>query len=305
MKFNEQNHTYEHQGDEYISVTQLIKKYGLSADYANIPPDVLAKAAIRGKEIHKGLELYVNGDRSMLGKLNEVDLFDAYVGQKQIDLSTAKSELIIYDTQFKVAGTIDFTYNEDGTEVITDFKATSTLYIDSVAWQLSLYNYIKCKGDLLKYYFNKLRVLWFNGGRLSVKEIYHVDFDAVVSLLEAHKNGTDFEYVKPVKVITPSQEIVVGQILREIDLCDQQKEKLQAELKVHLDQIKQNFITHKEYNFKNNEFTLSYLDEGLKRNLNHNKVKEYLENQGQNLDDYYHTTITPSTIRVRLNKKDD
>jgi len=305
MIFDEQEHKYTHNGDEYTSVTQLIKKFGLSANYASIPADVLAKAASKGKAIHKGLELYVKGDKSMIGLVSEVDLFDAYVQQKGMDLTQAQSELIIYNEDYKIAGTIDIVYQEDNSEIIADFKATSNLYVDSVAWQLSLYNYIKTKGDMLKYYFNKLKVYWFNSGRLSIKDIYHIEFEAIEALLEAHKNGTDFDYIKPIKVIAPSQEVLVGQILKEIELCDQQKEKLQAELKIHLNQIKQNFITHKEYSFKNSVFSLSYLDSGIKRTLNQTKVKEFLEKQGENLDDYFNTQITPDVLRVRLLDKND
>ena len=55
INFDETTHTYSRNGNIYTSVTTLLANYKLSANYNNIPKDVLNKAAQRGKEVHKML----------------------------------------------------------------------------------------------------------------------------------------------------------------------------------------------------------------------------------------------------------
>ncbi len=57
LKFDEKNHTYKLHGLELPSVTALMAP--LSDDlYADIPEDVLAKAAGRGTAVHDAIEMY-------------------------------------------------------------------------------------------------------------------------------------------------------------------------------------------------------------------------------------------------------
>ena len=60
--FDEGNHTYS-QGGVAVprSVTGLLKKYGLSVDYSDVPRSVLELARQRGNAIAAGRELIVNG----------------------------------------------------------------------------------------------------------------------------------------------------------------------------------------------------------------------------------------------------
>ena len=65
---------------------------------------------------------------------------------------------MVYDDLYQVAGTVDFQYEEGGENIIADFKTTSKIHYDAVTWQLSVYNYLISKGDVLTYYFKKLKV---------------------------------------------------------------------------------------------------------------------------------------------------
>ena len=56
---------------------------GYQPTYANIPASILNNAATKGKAVHKALELYIGGDTSMVGLLEEVSLFDNYVKVKK------------------------------------------------------------------------------------------------------------------------------------------------------------------------------------------------------------------------------
>ena len=65
LNFDENSHTYtliKENGEEInlVSVTQLLKKHGLSPDYSNIDSEILRLKAERGKVILKELEDYIS-----------------------------------------------------------------------------------------------------------------------------------------------------------------------------------------------------------------------------------------------------
>ena len=90
IQFDEATHTYTRNNTVYTSVTTLLAKYNLSADYSNIPTDVLQKAAQRGSSIHKKLEDYIK--QGIVSNHNDVQNFIKYVTARGIDLSKASSQ---------------------------------------------------------------------------------------------------------------------------------------------------------------------------------------------------------------------
>lgn len=302
MNFDETKHEYELNGVTYISVTQLLKKYGLSADYAGIPDAVLQAAAAKGSAIHKALEKYINGDQTQLS-VPQVGMFANYIAMQNIDLTHAKSEEIVYDTNYRLAGTVDFQYMENGDTYIADFKTTSQLHIDAVAWQLSIYNYLVTKGDLMMYYFNKLKVYHFNNGKMFVKDIHTIDYDTVKALLEANLSGAStFQYVKTNKLITPSDETVVAQMLTEIQNYEEALTKVKGELDVILERVKENFIREKEYSYKTGAIEITYVAPSTRKSLATAKVKQFIEDHGGKVEDFMNETVTADSIRISLAK---
>lgn len=299
MKFDEQKHEYERNGTIYTSVTQLLKKYGLSANYDGIPQDVLNKAANKGKNIHKNLELYINGDKSMLGTVNEVDMFDNYVKTRGIDLAMTKSEQMVYDDNYKIAGTVDIQYADGSDSIVADFKTTSQLHIDAVAWQLSIYNYLLSKGDVMTYYFNKLKVFHYTGTKLYVKDVYLVDFDAVKQLLDANLRGDPtFNYVKSTNVVAGSDEQLIGQILSELNSHKEVVDRLESELDVLLTKVKEKMVLNKDYQFSNDDYMINYVHPQTRLSLDQTKVKHYLESKGEKVEDYMKTTTTKDGVKA-------
>jgi hypothetical protein len=303
MNFDEQKHEYTHNNIKYTSVTELIRKYGLSANYDGVPPDVLAKAAARGKATHKSLENYVKGDRSELNITSEVDLLHNYVQTRAIDLTTAKSEEIVYDDTYHIAGTVDFQFVDGPDRVIADFKTTSQLHVDAVAWQLSIYNFILSKGDIMTYYFNKLKVFHYTTSKLYVKDIYLVDYDAVKQLLEANQRGdATFNYVKPNVVVAPSDEQLIGQILTELMTHKEVVDKLEGELNTLLEKVKVNMVNSNDYTYSNDTFLINYVHPQQRKSLDTNKIKQYLVDQGEDVNDYMKESTTKDGVKATLRK---
>ena len=303
MIFDEKYHEYLHDGKKYTSVTELIRKYGLSANYDGVPPDVLAKAAARGKATHKSLENYIKGDRSELNITSEVDLLHNYIQTRGIDMSTTKSEEIVFDDTYLIAGTVDFQYVDGPDHVIADFKTTSQLHIDAVAWQLSIYNYLICKGDIMTYYFNKLKVFHYTTSKLYVRDVYLVDFDAVKQLLEANKRGdATFNYVKPNVLVAPSDEQLIGQILNEIMTHKEVVDRLETELNTLLDKVKTNMVNSNDYTFSNDAMMITYVHPQKRTSLDTTKVKQYLVDKGEDVNNFMKETTTKDGVKAVLRK---
>ena len=101
------------------------------ADYTGIPADILAKAAARGNATHKDLENFIKQGTTTTNP--DLINFSKYVAIRNIDLTTAKSEQIVYDDQYLIAGTVDFQYFDGDEDIIADFKTTSSIHWDAVA----------------------------------------------------------------------------------------------------------------------------------------------------------------------------
>lgn len=303
MEFNELTHEYIHNGQSYISVTQLLKKYNLSTDYTGIPANVLNNAAQRGKAIHKALELYINGDKRQAQICNEVALFERYIAVQNINLSTAKAEEMHYDSNYLIAGTIDFQYEHNGERIIADFKTTSTLHLDVVAWQLSIYNYLVSKGDMITYYFNQLKVFHFTGGKLHIKDVYTIDFDEVKALLDANlQNLSVYLYTKTTKVISDTDIKLVTQILAEQKAYQDVLDQLQSKLDVVLLKVKDEMIKQKDYRFTNSDFSVNYISEQTRRSLDQAAVKTFVEAHGGDIKDLMKESITKDSLRIKYLK---
>lgn len=306
IKFDAKNHVYTHNGQTLISTTQLLKKYGLSADYANIPKHVLEKAAKKGRAVHGALEKYIKGDTTVISLFDEVGQFDYYVKQRGLDITQMKSEHIVYDLNFGVAGTLDLSYDDNG-PVIADFKTTSTLHLDAVSWQLSIYNYMVTKGNPIDYYFTNLKVYHFQNGKFYVKDIYTQEFDAVEALLECFKRGdATFNYVRPSQSVTPTQELYIKQLMHEIKVNKLNIEGLQLKLDAELRKVKDNFEKNKEHAYVRGDLSLKYQEPSTRVSLNQTKAKEFIITHGGNIDDFMNVSTTGAKVSARIVKpKDD
>lgn len=310
IKFDEKKHEYRNdKGDLYISVTQLLKKYGLSVDYANIPDHVLANAAQKGKAVHKALEEYIKGDDTMIGLFDEVSLFDSYIKQRGLNRATMVPEEILYDDKYLIAGTVDVQYIDPVTskKVIADFKTTSSLHIDAVTWQLSIYNYLISKGDLVTYYLNDIQAIHMYAGQMRVKDLPLIEFDAITALLSAQEQGaTEFNYTKPDKILSNSKRQYITQLLNERDLLEDSLKSINAEIDELKTEIKTAMESEKEYKYDLDGYRINYIDSVVRTSLNRKRVQEFVEQHGGDMDKFYNTSKSNPDIRIfKIKSKDD
>lgn len=141
IKFDEESHTYTHDTlGEFISVTTLIGNYKKPfdkhshaqriADREGVTKELVIemweqeknRACNRGTEFHKLLENYVVSGISE----NEYNwLYRAYDDAVNYSIDSYQKVLcenLLYNEQFKVAGTADLIYDHGNTFTIADYK---------------------------------------------------------------------------------------------------------------------------------------------------------------------------------------
>lgn len=189
IKFIEETHQYLLEDKELISVTTLMKKHGLSPNYAGVSSDVLKAKAERGTLIHKEIEDFIKkGDMGFTTEL--MNFIKARIKEKNNLI--IESEKIVYNNI--AAGTLDLLLQELNDEyIVVDIKTTAVLHKEAISWQLSIYAYLlwfmdptikATKGQA--YHFDK-------DGNLNIVDIPLKPFSEVARLLECESKGEVFK----------------------------------------------------------------------------------------------------------------
>lgn len=142
---------------EISGVTTMLRKLGLTKGYGHINPDVLARAASRGTAIHELFQGYEMQGLAMNRIHFEWDCEDGtHKGEdedvtkmmrKYAELSSQNFrplavEYLVSDNE-SVASMVDFVSEVDAKTVdLIDYKSSSTLDKEGLAWQLSVYKYL-------------------------------------------------------------------------------------------------------------------------------------------------------------------
>lgn len=229
LKFDENSHSYtliKESGEEIslVSVTQLLKKHGLSPDYLNVDDEVLKLKAERGKVIHEELEQYIN--HKQVGFTGE---FEAFYEQCVCEnILPSKSEFMVWNDE--IAGTVDVAGLIKGQTFIGDFKTTATLHREAVAWQLSLYAY------LMNETFDKYLCFHFpDEHTCKIVELKPIEREEIERLLDCERNSILYER-KTFEIDTASCEKLIA-VQSELKTLGERKkalEKQEEDLKTFL-----------------------------------------------------------------------
>lgn len=139
LEFDEDTHTYIYDGVILPSVTQLLKKQ-FPDKYAGVTDAVLKRAAERGTQAHKAIEIYcTQGDDDGSAEVRNYRFLEKNYGFKAI---SNEVPIVIFnsDNNPLCAGRLDMILTlESGEIAIADIKTTATLDKDYLAYQLNLY----------------------------------------------------------------------------------------------------------------------------------------------------------------------
>lgn len=184
--FNESNHTYTLGDKLLISVTRLLKKHGLSADYSGVDAEVLEKAANKGITVHKEIEEYIKtGETGFTSEL--LDYIDI---AQELQFVANESEILLpcgdipedKIDEYICAGTADIIGTSKDGLTLVDIKTTAKVDKRAYAWQLSLYERLSgLKFDKM-YIFH----LGKNSKAIPIERVPEAEIDR---LLECERNG--------------------------------------------------------------------------------------------------------------------
>lgn len=143
IEFIEENHIYLVNGIITPSVSDILK-FLFPKKYANIPESILKAKSEFGTHIHEAIEAYEKGKEPRLTDMERVT-FNQYLKLKeeyQIKPITME-EIVHYEDRF--AGRLDMTAYVLDEESLIDTKTTAKLDIESLEWQLGMYQLAKGK----------------------------------------------------------------------------------------------------------------------------------------------------------------
>lgn len=190
VNYQEEGHVYSINGQQLLSVTQLLKEGEIGVDYSAVNPEVLEKARLRGEAIHYQVEDAICNNNffelSDEGKQILSYLNPYYKKNEYVDLI---SEGVLYSNNpYKpYAGRFDLLGKLDGEYILYDIKTmkTWTGALEAYTrWQLNLYAKAlrECGIDV-----KRLIVLKFKDDELKPLEVEKIDDEKINKFL---KTGT-------------------------------------------------------------------------------------------------------------------
>lgn len=191
VNFDNNRHEYT-LGEKKLSGVTPIVKWVYPDTYKNIPDYVLQKAAEYGSMVHAKCEM---ADR--LG-IEEEGVVKEYLNiKRELHLATVENEYLVSDEK-AIASSIDVVLRdlvaeEDNTVVLADIKTTSTLHMECVRLQLSIYAYLFTLNNP-KMKVSKLFAFWLpkpQYGKSGYKEVKCISAGLVERIMEAYINGED------------------------------------------------------------------------------------------------------------------
>lgn len=158
VDFEEKDHVYSVNGEiASVSVTELLKKHGLSPNYDGVNKQTLRESAEKGKEIHKDLENILNKP-NYEPQTEQGKQFAKWV-RDNVDCGVGEQILGFEQNGFILAGTADvMAISKKGEFIVADHKNTSKFHEEYVSWQVSILDYMarklgneKINGKFLKW----------------------------------------------------------------------------------------------------------------------------------------------------------
>lgn len=290
VEFNSENHSYtlfKDNGEkiDLVSVTQLLKKHNLSPDYSNVDESVLRAKAERGTVIHGELEEFIN--HKQVGFTGEFEAF--YEKCKSEDILPSKSEFMVWNDE--IAGTVDVAGIIKGQTFIGDFKTTSVVHREAVAWQLSLYGY------LMNEIFDKYICFHFpDDHTCKIIELKPIAREEIERLLDCERNCQIYER-KSFEIDTASCEKLIA-VQSELKALGERKkalEKQEEDLKTFL--IKKFEESGLPF-IDNDYFKITYIAPSTRTTIDGDRLKSEMPEIARK-----YTKTSPVKAQVRITLK--
>lgn len=287
IEFNPETHEYFSDGKKLISVTQLMRKHGLSPDYSGVPDSVLSAKAERGTLVHQEIETYIKTGE--IGFTAECAEFSAYIDRMGIDPTA--SETIVYNDI--AAGTIDLVYMQEGKRYLADYKTTATLHVDAVSWQLSIYKALLA--DMCGMVIDGLKAFHFpEGGALIVRDIPEKPAEEVKRLLQCERDGVQYTQDLAGSGSAIAELAAVEALIKVIDEQKKEAEARAQELRAAImDAMKENAVT----SYETDSIRITYVAPYTRASIDTSRLKK---ERPEVYAEYQKETTVKETLKITL-----
>ena len=286
ITFDEKKHEYILDGRVLPSVTQILEQTIFTDKYNNIDEEILQKAAIKGRLIHKEIEDYIK--RGALGFSDE--LYNFISIKEENKLINIKSEVIVHNSE--IAGTIDIIAKKGGKgqqkeNILADIKTTYKLDKEYVSWQLSLYAYLY--ENMYNEKIDELYAIWLRDDKEEFVKVERKSDSQINDVLVAFKNGVKIDFNTTTLQTIPEQT--------QIDFCGYIKQIKAIEEKT--DEIKEAILKEMEERGLSKidlgDVTITYKSPTTKTSVDSEKLKE-----DGIYDKYTKTSNVKSSIMIKV-----
>lgn len=282
IKFNEEKQEYTLNDKKLMRVTTLLAKHGLSTDYSKVPDFILNEKANYSKTIHDQISDFFKGKSTDLWEESS-----QAIKLIQDQYEVIATEKIVYNDD--IAGKFDLlAIDKEGYYILIDIKMTYQLNKNSVAWQLSLYEY------LLGTECRKLKALWFNPQSklfewVEVDKIYKENID---KLLSYEKEGK--LYSERMDIVDEFYKNKMYEVLKEI-------ERLENIRKMISESILESMENADIKSIENDLFKITYVAPSVRKSIDY---KKFIEDEKIEVPlKYGKESAVKSSVRITLKKQ--
>ena len=297
--FNEEEHIYTSPvtGLRMTSVTELLKKHGLTPDYSFVYHQVLEAKAQFGTRIHKQLELFYKGE-TQYENLHAI----AQSGVDAIEqggITIISTEQKLGDDIENLAGTIDLIGIKDGLNVMLDIKLTAVLHTNSVEWQQTLYSYLV--KTILNMDISQLYVLWMN--KEEKFELIKVEFkteQAVKGLFKAERDEIIYQEQQELAMIDEEKHIALTKVLFDLEEAKLYIKDLEQQRDEFIDTLKTEMREKGIKSVDNKDWRITYVAPQVRTKVDY---KRYIkDNELVIPEEYNKETNVNDSVRITVRK---
>ena len=285
--FFEADHSYILNDKKLISVTQAMKKHGLSSDYSFVDDQRLEAAAEYGKLVHAEIENFINN--GIVGITQELEDFVKLSSEFGLIPEKMASEVVVNNDT--LAGTIDLvTMNKDDERVLIDFKTTTAVNKEACRWQLSLYERLYGKK------FDKFYIFHLTKKSRAI-EVERIPEEEIYRFIECEKNGEIYQS----KQLAVSDDLLQKVLAAETAIKEAEELKKQAEMTAEAIRadLKRVMAEQGIKSFENEVLKITYVEPSTREIIDQTRLKEELPEIAK---EYTKTTTTKESIRITVRK---
>lgn len=224
--FTAEPHGYTYGGKTLKGVTTILREQLFPAKYAGISAAVLAAAAERGTRVHEQCRAL-----DVLGLTDGEEAAAYHDIKRRLGLTAVANEYTVSDNEH-VASNIDLVAERNGEIVLADFKTTSSLDMEYLSWQLSIYKFLfEIQNPGLS--VSSLLGIWLPAeryGRPKAVEIPAKSADEVRALLAADAAGTRYT-AKALPVEIPADILALRERVTQAVLAAERAKREAEEVK--------------------------------------------------------------------------